>query len=201
MGIDTARFIGKQHELFICPVCRDVVEDPVTTDPCDHLFCKSCLKTGTCPLCRTQFSRTKTIGRIAIEVYKSLVFKCAFDGCHEELKIDTYKSHERSCPHGRCPNCGCIRNEGHNCIQSLRQVVNTLRFKNGELMTELDNWKWVVNVSALILLLWFGWTHRDSWAIGKRIAESVQQQNVEEHVLEKAAKWFKGLFKNPFLVI
>lgn len=161
------------------------------------LIWKSCLKTGTCPLCRTRIVKTSTIGRIAREVYNSLVIKCAFDCCHKELTIDTYKSHERTCPKGGCLNCGCFRNEGHNCVQSLQQVIFALQIENVQLMAEADKWKRVINVSALVLFMWFCWTHRYSWAIG----DAVREHETEEHVLIKAAKELMELFWTQVLSV
>lgn len=49
----------KSKEDFECPVCMELIAEPVKT-PCQHLFCLSCQKqlmklNSTCPLCRKVF--------------------------------------------------------------------------------------------------------------------------------------------------
>ncbi len=43
MGYDTKRFIGKIADHFICSICLDVIENPVMTGICEHIFCKKYL--------------------------------------------------------------------------------------------------------------------------------------------------------------
>ncbi|XP_037630381.1 E3 ubiquitin-protein ligase TRIM39-like [Sebastes umbrosus] len=55
--------ISRTEEQFLCPICREVFTDPVST-PCGHNYCKSCI-TGYCatsdfshcPLCMETFPR------------------------------------------------------------------------------------------------------------------------------------------------
>lgn len=107
MGIDIDRFTGapELYEQFKCPICLDVVEVPITTVPCDHIFCKSCFRPGRCPICRGQVTRTMTINRVSNGIYQSLTLKCSFDGCDQELTVGNYKSHEAN-PHSKCSTCG-----------------------------------------------------------------------------------------------
>lgn len=126
MGIDINTFNGGQYELFKCPVCLDVLEDPVTTDPCDHLFCKSCFNPGRCPICRVNVSRTKPINRVLNQIYELLTLKCSFNGCREVVTIGNRKSHEQKCPYNICQDCGKAKNGVHNCVQNLKVEVSSL---------------------------------------------------------------------------
>ncbi|XP_041949175.1 E3 ubiquitin/ISG15 ligase TRIM25 [Alosa sapidissima] len=75
--------ISVEEEQFCCPVCLDVLKDPVTT-PCGHSYCMSCLKSYwdksdqrgvyNCPQCRESFSPRPVLGRnnILAEVVEKL---------------------------------------------------------------------------------------------------------------------------------
>ncbi|XP_047667770.1 zinc-binding protein A33-like isoform X2 [Tachysurus fulvidraco] len=58
---DSSSLLSK--DLLLCPICVDVLTDPVTT-PCGHNFCKSCLtqcwdmsQHCRCPLCNKKFTK------------------------------------------------------------------------------------------------------------------------------------------------
>ncbi|XP_077065474.1 tripartite motif-containing protein 16-like isoform X1 [Siphateles boraxobius] len=65
-----ARF---SQDEFLCPVCQDLLKDPVTI-PCGHSFCKSCCITGRrdqkrvyrCPQCRQTFSPRPALAKNTI---------------------------------------------------------------------------------------------------------------------------------------
>ena len=47
------------HQLFLCPICLDILRDAVATKGCSHRFCKECIektirlnKKKVCPVCR-----------------------------------------------------------------------------------------------------------------------------------------------------
>lgn len=75
--------ISVEEEQFCCPVCLDVLKDPVTT-PCGHSYCMGCLKSYwdknddqgvyNCPQCRESFSPRPVLGRnnILAEVVEKL---------------------------------------------------------------------------------------------------------------------------------
>ena len=106
MGIDIARFIGHHHETFTCQICLDVVEDPIMT-PCEHMFCKDCFRPGKCPSCRQEANDAKPINRVLKQVYHSLEMKCLSQDCSEIITVETYKSHDESCPKRffQCSDC------------------------------------------------------------------------------------------------
>ncbi|KAI2665212.1 E3 ubiquitin-protein ligase TRIM16 [Labeo rohita] len=77
-----ARISVHQNE-FICPVCLDLLQDPVAI-PCGHSYCKSCItdcwdqedqmRVYSCPQCRQTFSPRPTLGKntILAEVVEKL---------------------------------------------------------------------------------------------------------------------------------
>ncbi|XP_058246927.1 E3 ubiquitin/ISG15 ligase TRIM25-like [Hemibagrus wyckioides] len=64
--------ISVDQDQFICPVCRDLLKDPVTT-PCGHSFCKVCINgcwnqedqkgVYSCPQCRDTFTPRPVLRR------------------------------------------------------------------------------------------------------------------------------------------
>ncbi|XP_017042148.1 E3 ubiquitin-protein ligase RNF4-like [Drosophila ficusphila] len=51
-----------QDEPYLCPICVDRPEDPVSTH-CGHVFCNECMKSAlrhsaSCPLCKAQVLST-----------------------------------------------------------------------------------------------------------------------------------------------
>ena len=46
MGIDTKLVLPKFSELaedLVCPICKDLLERPVSLSGCQHNFCKECI--------------------------------------------------------------------------------------------------------------------------------------------------------------
>jgi len=60
----------KEEDSFMCPVCLDLLKDPVTI-PCGHNFCKRCIEgcwdqddqrgVYSCPLCKRTFTPRPTL--------------------------------------------------------------------------------------------------------------------------------------------
>ena len=92
-----------------CPVCLDLMEEPVITS-CDHLFCKNCIKgQPTCPTCRKRFTTTPDRG--SVRIVKAFKVKCpnSVEGCKWQGDLGDAEEHlEEKCQHQKvkCPN-GC----------------------------------------------------------------------------------------------
>ena len=84
----------KNLETLQCPVCFEIVSEPVQTS-CGHLFCKKCVDRVTrCPACREQF--TSMPDRFNNRRARSLRVKCPFmaNGCKWVGDLGDVDDHE-----------------------------------------------------------------------------------------------------------
>ena len=94
-----------------CPICLELVNQPVSTS-CEHLFCKNCIKDQhTCPTCRKRIlGTTPDVG--SAKVWKTFKVKCpnTEQGCEWEGPLGDVEEHlEKKCQQQMvaCPNrCG-----------------------------------------------------------------------------------------------
>ena len=105
-------FVGAQIRLLEelrCPICIELVKEPVSTS-CNHLFCGNCIKgQPTCPTCRKRFTTTPDRG--SVRIVKAFKVKCpnSVEGCKWQGDLGDAEEHlEEKCQHQKveCPN-GC----------------------------------------------------------------------------------------------
>ena len=143
MGIDVARFVGEFFESFFCPICLDVVEDPVMTTNCEHLFCKPCFESvarssiAQCLTCREPTSKhgSKPLNHVLKSIYGSLKMRCKDLTCDEKVTTSNYKMHDETCPrlNFSCNSCGYNVKKviggdkvEHSCIEFLKGRIKQL---------------------------------------------------------------------------
>ena len=106
MGIDTNLITNTTKDFasdFICSVCTDLVELPVTLVKCQHSFCRDCLngviqaaehiQTVNCPDCRNAFSPSSEIVepyRIMKQVLSRIQLTCPYTGCETIVGYDNF---------------------------------------------------------------------------------------------------------------
>ncbi|MBN3276664.1 RAG1 protein, partial [Polyodon spathula] len=86
-----------------CQVCNHLLADPVQSS-CKHLFCRTCIlkyiwALGThCPACREPCipSDLVTPAKAFVNVIYSLVIRCPFEGCKEQVRLEDYGTHTLS---------------------------------------------------------------------------------------------------------
>ena len=65
--------LNEESEEFMCAICLDLYFEPTILDPCEHVFCGTCLgplgnRLSTCPICRQDIQNYVP----ALELYESV---------------------------------------------------------------------------------------------------------------------------------
>ena len=161
MGFPSKLFVEQPGKSLFCEVCKDVFEDPVTIDACEDVFCRKCFGTTDnstpmpCPVCEKVTICPEDLEpapRAVRNVLHELKVRCFLSGCGEEMLLEQFISHRRSCQTTlvSCPrNCeGTLLKaelEDHDCMRHWRRVasvrktkIEALEEKNTKLQTELN---------------------------------------------------------------
>lgn len=114
-------YIKEPDENLLCPICKTVFIDPVTTH-CDHVFCKECFEIAyemapSCPIDRKRLGRPHSMvetSRIIVNMLDALDVYCpnSEQGCTETMQRALAQDHiDRYCEHTliKCPAEQCDR--------------------------------------------------------------------------------------------
>ena len=118
MGVDPTLFMGPVPSDCLCPICSEVLEDPLETQACQHAFCRPCISTwlgdhDSCPLCRHKLNSSglRPLHRIWREKLHSLQVRCRHhgNGCTKDMQLASLSDHVLSCSFRKvcCPNEDC----------------------------------------------------------------------------------------------
>lgn len=125
MGYDIRRFTSSDvAEEFICPICHDVLQEPVLIDRCEHVFCHNCIhewmlfgvttvakdsttaSTCWCPIDRQVFEvrSLRPPQRSFRNLLFSLEISCDFaiDGCRQLIQLSELALHVTKCEFNPC---------------------------------------------------------------------------------------------------
>ena len=119
-GYDDSRFEVKDpiSSGFHCPICMNVLKDPVMCRKNQHYFCRGCItkhlkNSKNCPTCQDKL-RVDTlvnVPRIVTEYLSELRIRCDFysRGCREVVHLGDLKRHVSICGFAavKCSNEGC----------------------------------------------------------------------------------------------
>ncbi|XP_030377768.1 E3 ubiquitin-protein ligase NRDP1 [Scaptodrosophila lebanonensis] len=144
MGYDLSCIVGHVDEELICPICADVLEDPVQASGCEHAFCRACIEKWLkqkhiCPVDRLELSPSHLIGasRLMRNMLARLKIRCCFaeNGCSALLPLDEFRAHVIACEHNPKVVVVCTKGCGmkvpkdelasHNCVFELREMVQS----------------------------------------------------------------------------
>ncbi|KAH8418840.1 hypothetical protein KR222_002068 [Zaprionus bogoriensis] len=142
MGYDLALIIGHVDEELICPICADVLEDPMQSSTCEHAFCRFCIEKWMqekqiCPVDRSDLLPIHLVpaSRLMRNMLGRLRIKCCFaeNGCTALMPLNEYRNHVTNCQNNPKVVVTCTKGCGmkvpkdelckHNCIFELRQQL------------------------------------------------------------------------------
>ena len=117
LGYDDRRFEIVVSERFHCPICFQVLKDPVMCKN-QHCYCSSCIKKyledkASCPTCRVPLSvdTLSDAPRLVRDYLSELNIRCDFydRGCCEMVQVGQLKRHVARCGFALvpCSNDGC----------------------------------------------------------------------------------------------
>ncbi|SPP82321.1 E3 ubiquitin-protein ligase NRDP1 [Drosophila guanche] len=143
MGFDINYIIGNVDEELICPICTDVLEEPLQSLHCEHAFCKDCIEQWMkqktlCPVDRSELlpSHLAPASRLMRNMLGRLKIKCPYSvhECPSEMSLAEYRAHVDTCQYNpkvivECKSClmKVPKDElaDHSCIQELRNLVQS----------------------------------------------------------------------------
>ena len=91
--------------LVICPLCKNILIEPMMCMKCQQVYCKKCIdnysqKDEKCPNGCDTPNYQKNIGKN--EILSKLVFKCV--GCLKDINYNEAEKHHNSCCHYEISN-------------------------------------------------------------------------------------------------
>uniref|UniRef100_A0A8C6QYL6 Uncharacterized protein n=1 Tax=Nannospalax galili TaxID=1026970 RepID=A0A8C6QYL6_NANGA len=160
-----SEFMLNIKEEVTCPICLELLTEPVSVQDCGHTFCRDCITLnyrttkdqqgkGTCPLCRVGYLfPSLQLNRHVANIVEKI--KAVKSGPEEEPKVYNCERHGEKlqlfCENDKKPICWlCERSQEHHGHQTLliEEVAQKYREKLQEnlqkLMTnkkEFENWK------------------------------------------------------------
>ena len=111
------RFQTSVDKNFFCPICQEVLKDPVQCHN-EHYFCKACItqhlkNSKTCPVCMEKVTEETLTEppRIVMGYLDGLIINCDHSerGCTELIELGSLETHIRVCKYRpvTCPNEKC----------------------------------------------------------------------------------------------
>ncbi|EDV99486.1 E3 ubiquitin-protein ligase NRDP1 [Drosophila grimshawi] len=139
MGFDQSLIVGHVDEELLCPICADVLEEPLQSSGCEHAFCRFCIETWMnekhiCPVDRSDLLPVHlvTVPRFMRNMLGRLKIKCCFseNGCSALMPLEQYRRHVENCQSNPKVEVLCTKGCGmkvpkdemfrHNCVLELR---------------------------------------------------------------------------------
>ena len=157
-GYEDDRFEKEVDRNLHCPICMNVLKDPVQCRRNQHYFCTPCItrylrhNSSTCPTCRDELT-IETLGqpaRIVTDLLSSLNIHCDYAdrGCGEMVELEFLKGHVINCGYSPtlCANDGCLmivnkQDEKHHETQ----VCEFRRVKCGDCSEEVQHKKYTTH--------------------------------------------------------
>jgi hypothetical protein len=146
MGLDFDFFVHPERisPQLICPICTQVLQNPVQTSS-EHLFCEEELlewmtRSSLCPVTKSELdpSSIRKPGRVILNMLAELEMYCSNkpNGCKWVGQNEHLKTHLSSCQFRCSEDLNKELTEKNNEIQSLIDRIDSLETRNEELLEE-----------------------------------------------------------------
>jgi len=102
--------VGDKGDLdsLVCPICMDVLRDPVMHQNCSNMFCSICAKRiSTCPLCHTDMKENEfvPVPKMILDMIEKVNVRC--NGCESVMTREEYTNNHKGKCTFECPfGCG-----------------------------------------------------------------------------------------------
>ena len=95
---DTLQYSSRiRDDRWLCPICLDLLSDPVETPCCHNLFCEKCVRgLVRCPLCN-RYMETCAPNIPVRRILDDMVIKCRHQLCDKFYKRRDIEKHEKFC--------------------------------------------------------------------------------------------------------
>lgn len=166
-GYDESRFEVDVSQNFHCPICLNILKEPVQCQNNEHYFCTTCITRHlrnyeTCPTCMEKLTleTTRRAPRIVTDYLSELKISCNYAerGCREFVPLESLEAHTKDC--GFCPvecsndGCNVVMNKQdrrhhetklcgfrveacHDCIE-MRYDIDEMKTSLTEMKTQLQ---------------------------------------------------------------
>ena len=159
-GYEDNRFENTVSLNFHCPICLNVLKEPVMCRRNQHYFCTSCItrhlgNSSTCPTCMEELTvETLTrVPRIVADCLSELNIRCDYfsRGCREFVQLGNLATHVANCGFSpvKCSNDGRDFRElkCHDCVE-LRREVDEMKLDIATMKADMTTMKEQLDVAA-----------------------------------------------------
>ena len=120
----------------ICPLCNNILIDPMMCMKCQNAYCKKCIddwnkNNEKCPKGCEAPNYSKSIGKN--DILSKLKFRCV--GCGEEIEYDNAEKHHESC----CPGVNFDNSTKIPRLKRLNSTQTNKLKKEGKEMTYITS--------------------------------------------------------------
>jgi hypothetical protein len=93
--------LNEIKDILICPICYDILDNPVMETTNQHVFCYKCItqcETSYCPICKAEIQELQKPLLIS-KLLETIIRKCILkdSGCDFEGNFVKYKEHNKIC--------------------------------------------------------------------------------------------------------
>ena len=223
-GYEDHRFEHEVDRSLHCPICLNVLKDPMQCRQNQHLFCSPCIKryleqhSQTCPTCREALTVETLVrpARIVIDFLSPLKIRCNFvdRGCRELVELEFLKRHVAQCGYSPtvCDGCSMVINkvdkehhENNDCgVRKVKckECGEELLYKKFKihgcaLKKEIDEVKTNLNEMKTEVKDQFGMIRRQMQRSQEEMIEEVRQMKIEMNEAKEELKYVKKIIEGP----